>query len=72
MINPPEFDRPYKTLVADPYILIVFGNDGSTYYYGVFDSRIDAITFGQTECSGFRFQATRLIAVKRKRAKRSR
>jgi hypothetical protein len=53
----------------DPHILRVFGNDGTTYHYGTFPSRADAIEFGKSECQGFNFEATRLIVLERGEAR---
>lgn len=50
---------------SDPYILLVFGTDGNTYYYGVFNGRPNAIQFAQKECNGFKYEAKRLSVVER-------
>lgn len=46
------------------YILMVFPGDGNTIYYGVFESRLAAITYA-TKHNLKSYQATRLTRVER-------
>lgn len=48
------------------FVVLVTGNDGTAYVYGVFDSRESALEFAEREFLGFACKVQEIIVVDRK------